>query len=71
MTTALERTATFLLMLNHDRDAIVGTLKREFPYETEADMHAAVDTAEQRKAKFDSDLRAALDREAIEEEHRG
>jgi hypothetical protein len=71
MATALEQIAIFLLMLDYDRDEIVATLMQAHPYETEVDMHAAVETAEQHKAKFDRDMGAALDREAIEEEHRG
>lgn len=71
MATALEQAATFLLMLDFDRDTIVETLKQEHPYETEDDMNAAVDAAEQYRTQFQKAIGAALDREATEEEHRG
>lgn len=67
----LEQTAIFLLMLDFDRDAIVEALKQEHPYETEDDMNAAVDAAELHRTQFQKDIGAAMDREAIEEEHRG
>lgn len=67
----LEQSAIFLLMLSFDRDTIVEALKQEHPYETEDDMNAAVDAAELYRTQFQKDIGAALDREAIEEEHRG
>lgn len=68
--TDMERSAIFFLMLDYDEDAVLAGLMDQHPFETEEDMRAAIEVAMSHKTQFQADMSAALDREAIEEEHR-
>lgn len=66
----MEREATFLLMLDFDETKVLSALMRLHPCETEEDMRAAIAAGVERKEAFGRQMGLALDRAAIEEEHR-
>lgn len=67
----MNSTAAFLAMLDYNREQVKAALLDAHPYETEADMDAAIEQAFERKERFESDMSDALDADAIREEHRG
>ncbi len=71
MTTDMERSATFLLMLDRDENEVLVALMELHPYETEVAMRAAIASGVERKRAFERDIGVVLDRAAIREEHRG
>lgn len=67
MLTDARVTATLLLMLNYDEASILDVISEMFPG---ADHARAIELAKESKSRFESDMQAALDTEAIQEEHR-
>ena len=68
-TTDMERSATFLLMLDRDEDEVLAALMDLHPYETEVAMRAAIASGVERKQSFERAMSEALDKAALQEEH--